>query len=38
MTGLLRLQSDEIPDEASKQKFEDSINRVRSMAHIHERM
>lgn len=38
ITSLLRLQSDEIEDEASKQKFEDSINRVRSMAHIHERM
>ncbi|MCR9172174.1 MAG: hypothetical protein NXI10_06765 [bacterium] len=38
ITSLLRLQSDEFEDEASKQKFEETINRVRSMAHIHERM
>jgi two-component sensor histidine kinase len=38
ITSLLRLQSHEIEDENSKQKFKDSINRVISMALIHERM
>jgi len=38
ITSLLRLQSGEINDEESKYKFEETINRVRSMAHIHERM
>lgn len=38
ITSLLRLQSHEIEDENSKQKFKESINRVISMALIHERM
>lgn len=38
ITSLLRLQSGEIHDEESQEKFEETINRVRSMAHIHERM
>ncbi|GAB5416243.1 MAG: hypothetical protein Crog4KO_11730 [Crocinitomicaceae bacterium] len=38
ITSLLRLQSEEFKDPESKQNFNDTIHRVRSMAHIHERM
>ncbi len=38
ITSLLRLQSDEIEDDESKNKFDETIDRVRSIAHIHERM
>lgn len=38
ITSLLRLQSDEIKDAQSKEKFDQTINRVISMALIHERM
>ncbi len=38
ITSLLRLQSDEIEDDESKTKFNETIDRVRSIAHIHERM
>jgi len=38
ITSLLRLQAQEIDDPHSKEKFNESINRVISMALIHERM
>ena len=38
ISSLLRLQSEEFEDSESRQKFNDTIHRVRSMAHIHERM
>lgn len=38
ITSLLRLQSDEIEDKEAKLKFNETIDRVRSIAHIHERM
>jgi len=38
ITSLLRLQSAEIKDSKSKEKFDETINRVISMALIHERM
>lgn len=38
ITSLLRLQSGEIEDPESKEKFDETIHRVISMALIHERM
>jgi two-component system, sensor histidine kinase PdtaS len=38
ITSLLRLQSYEIEDEAQSKAFKDAINRVKSMALIHETM
>ena len=38
ITSLLRLQSSEIEDEESREKFSESIQRVISMALIHEKM
>jgi len=38
ITSLLRLQSSEIEDPESKEKFDETIHRVISMALIHERM
>jgi two-component sensor histidine kinase len=38
ITSLLRLQSMEIEDSESKTKFNETIDRVRSIASIHERM
>lgn len=36
ISSLLRLQSDEITDKRSKQKFSDAVNRVRSISNLHE--
>ncbi|MBL4862533.1 MAG: hypothetical protein JKY09_05905, partial [Crocinitomicaceae bacterium] len=38
ITSLLRLQSYEIEDEAQSKAFTDAINRIKSMALIHEKM
>ena len=33
---MLRLQSNEIDDEAAKEKFTDSVNRIKSISNLHE--
>lgn len=38
ITSLLRLQANDIKDEVQSKAFEDAINRVKSMALIHEQM
>lgn len=36
VSSLLRLQSNEITDEDSKEKFMDSVNRIKSISNLHE--
>ena len=36
ISSLLRLQSNEIDDEAAKEKFTDSVNRIKSISNLHE--